>query len=648
MQRLNHANVIDVIYSKYPCVEKYMNDANCIMATPIDACNYILQSAVWRDHIENANTPITNAIKERYKKSLEMYKFILPETITYISYLEKIGQKLESGKPLAKKYELMLIDMAKGLGISVVGRPKRKSQSKSLFDAIQQLIFEKGFKVTATSVLFFDEQVREEFKNFLSVYLQNTCYISKEDLSKNTKIEEIVKLESSLEKVVDDEGNEVVPAKVMMLNNPNIDSAYITELVKDNLSQAFPELYEDSHGEKAEYNDFSVPLGTVSWKDRPTFPKYAQIFILRKEDYLVTNFISAKSGFDDDHDVYGQLVCTSRLARSTGMGKLILLATILMAYQYKVNYVFIQAFLGVTHVQAPLYNRLGFNFNFSNELLKRKTAFYQWETTIDEKEFDKTYKDFLAGRYKPNMRQLKIHHLTFLQPMWLYVRGYETQYACDILKKSGFDYHTKSTWSMGQNLKGKIWDLPLRLLGVNAQDDKMETDEVIVPEVSMRRQDGADCKQDEDCLSDFCASDKKCKPYPYMFNRETYTMRRLDNELRQAGFDINQDKYLYEMRKLAEDELKDKAAELQIEQEDVTRIRKEQDALRAWYEVIQLKKKNGEKVEEESEKFNQRLEEYRKLTQNDRYKYIAKSLLSAGWDSIYAGLFGVYKRLQHY
>lgn len=629
MKRLNHANVIDVIYSKYPCVEKYINDANCIMATPIDACNYILQSAIWRDHIENSNTEITNAIKERYKKSLAMYKFILPETITYISYLEKIGQKLESGKPLAKKYELMLIDMAKGLGISVVGRPKRKSQSKNLFDAIQQLIFEKGFKVTATSVLFFDKQVREEFKNFLYTYLQNTCYISKEDLSKNAKIEEIVKLESSL---VDSD-------KVEMLNDPNISIDYIKGLVDDNLAQAFPELYQDSHGEKAEYNDFSVPLQVTPWKDRPTFPKYAQIFILRKEDYLVTNFISAKSGFDDDHDVYGQLVCTSRLARSTGMGKLILLATILMAYQYKVNYVFIQAFLGVTHVQAPLYNRLGFNFNFSDELLKRKTAFYQW-SLVEEDDLDKKHKEYLLKIYKPDIRQLKIRHLTFLQPMWLYVRGYETQYACDILKKSGFDYHTKSTWSMGQNIKGKIWDLPLRLLGVNAQDDKMETDEVIVPEVSMRRKDGADCKQDEDCLSDFCATDKKCKPYPYMFNRETYAMRRLDNELRQAGFDINQDKYMYEMRKLMEDELKDKAAELQVSQEEIARIRKEQDALRAWYEVILLKKKNGEKVEEESEKFNQRLEEYRKLTQNERYKYIAKSLLSATWDSIYAGLFG--------
>lgn len=629
MKRLNHANVIDVIYSKYPCVEKYINDANCIMATPIDACNYILQSAIWRDHIENSNTEITNAIKERYKKSLAMYKFILPETITYISYLEKIGQKLESGKPLAKKYELMLIDMAKGLGISVVGRPKRKSQSKNLFDAIQQLIFEKGFKVTATSVLFFDKQVREEFKNFLYTYLQNTCYISKEDLSKNAKIEEIVKLESSL---VDSD-------KVEMLNDPNISIDYIKGLVDDNLAQAFPELYQDSHGEKAEYNDFSVPLQVTPWKDRPPFPKYAQIFILRKEDYLVTNFISAKSGFDDDHDVYGQLVCTSRLARSTGMGKLILLATILMAYQYKVNYVFIQAFLGVTHVQAPLYNRLGFNFNFSDELLKRKTAFYQW-SLVEEDDLDKKHKEYLLKIYKPDIRQLKMRHLTFLQPMWLYVRGYETQYACDILKKSGFDYHTKSTWSMGQNIKGKIWDLPLRLLGVNAQDDKMETDEVIVPEVSMRRKDGADCKQDEDCLSDFCATDKKCKPYPYMFNRETYAMRRLDNELRQAGFDINQDKYMYEMRKLMEDELKDKAAELQVSQEEIARIRKEQDALRAWYEVILLKKKNGEKVEEESEKFNQRLEEYRKLTQNERYKYIAKSLLSATWDSIYAGLFG--------
>jgi hypothetical protein len=523
---------------------------------------------------------------------------------------------------------MMLVELAKGLGITVVGRPKKKSHSKDLYNAIQQQIFEKGFKVSATSVLFFDKEVREEFRNFLGIYLQNTCYISKEDIAKNPKLEEVMKLESGL----------MESDKVEIMNDPNISKEYIEGLVADNLSQAFPELYTDSHGKKVEYNDFSVPLSSLHWKDRPIFPKYAQIFILRKEDYLVTNFVSAKSGFGDEEDIYGQLVCTSRLTRSTGMGKLILLATILMAYQYRVNYVFIQAFLGVTHVQAPLYNRLGFNFNFSEKILQRKTGFYQW-SLVDEDELDKIHKDYLKGIYKPDMTQLKLKHLTFLQPMWLYVRGYETKYACDILLRSGFDYHTKSTGSMGQTIKGKIWDLPLRLLGVNAQDDRMETDEVIVSETNMRRKDDEDCKVDEDCLSDFCVANK-CKPYPYNITKTSYVMRRLDDDLREAGFDVKQDKYLYELRKQAEQDLLNRAEELRISQEEIERVRKEQDALRGWYEVLLLKQKNGEKVEAERELFNKRLEEYKKLTQSERNKYIAKTLLSVARDSIYNGLFG--------
>lgn len=638
MQRLQHANVIDVIYAKYPCVEKFINDANCIMCTTADACNFILQSPVWKNYIETTETPALKSIKERYKKSLQTYGFILPDTVVYIAELEKIGIKLASGKPLAAKYEMMLIELAKGLGITVVGRPKRKTHSKDLYNAIQQHIFEKGFKVSATSVLFFDKEVREEFKNFLGIYLQNTCYISKDDISKNENLKEMLSLESGL----------AGGSKAGLMNDPNMSGGYINALVLDNLAQAFPELYKDSHGKKVEYNDFSVPFASLPWSDRPVFPKYAQIFILRKEDYLVTNFISAKTGLDDkDHDVYGQLVCTSRLARSTGMGKLILLATILMAYQYKVNYVFIQAFLGVTHVQAPLYNRLGFNFNFSDKILQRKTGFFQWSLIPEKPEergdpvLDEEYEKYLKGQYKPDMKQLKMEHLTFLQPMWLYVRGYETKYACDILLRSGFDYHTKTTGPMGQGIKGKFWDIPLRLLGIDAQDDRMETDEIIpsVPEASMRRKDDEDCKVDEDCLSDFCVANK-CKPYPYNITKTSYVMRRLDDELREAGFDVKQDKYLYEMRKQAEQDLLNKAEKLRISQEDEERIRKEQDALRGWYAIIELKKKSGENVEAEKELFNKRLEEYRKLTQNERYKYIAKTLLSAGKDTIYNGLFG--------
>lgn len=637
MQRLQHANVIDVIYAKYPCVEKYINDANCVMCTTSQAVDFILQSPIWKQHIEAANTPILKSIKERYKKSLQTFGFILPDTITYIAEFEKIGIKLASGKPLTAKYEMMLVELAKGLGIKVVGRPKKKTHSRDLYNAIQQQIFEKGFKVSATSVLFFDKEVREEFRNFLGIYLQNTCYISSEDISKNENLKEMLSLESGL----------VGGSKAGLMNDPNMSGGYIIGLVWDNLAQAFPELYRDSQGKKVEYTDFSVPLSSLHWKDRPIFPKYAQIFILRKEDYLVTNFISAKTGLaKEDFDVYGQLVCTSRLTRSTGMGKLILLATILMAYQYKVNYVFIQAFLGVTHVQAPLYNRLGFNFNFSEKILRRKTGFFQWSLINEHPEeegdpdLDIEYEKYLKGEYKTDMKQLKLEHLTFLQPMWLYVRGYETKYACDILLRSGFDYHTKSTGSMGQTIKGKIWDLPLRLLGVNAQDDRMETDEIIpTPEANMRRKDDEDCKVDEDCLSDFCVANK-CKPYPYNITKTSYVMKRLDDDLREAGFDIKQEKYLYELRKQAEQDLIDKAEKLHVKQEEIERIRKEQDALKGWYEILLLKKKSGENVEAEKERFDRRLEEYKQLTENERYAYIAKTLLSAGWDSIYNGLFG--------
>jgi len=635
-QELRYANVIDVIYNKYPCVRESVDSAGTILATTAEACELVLRSAMWKNYLEKKGTKQTNALWKKYGATISQFGAIIPDTAEYLSRIGMVFNKFDqTGNATAEitaDDKNAVLDMARSMKIAMRGSTRRiqPKQIFSLLNKINEVLGDKGFAVSAVTMLAVDPVLKETFRQFLHEYLQNTCYLAKEDIKMREDIKELMRLAREED----------------IFANMNISPDYINSLIDDNLAQAFPNLYKDSHGKFLDVPVGAdlVPDGPVLWENRPEFPMYAMIWILRKSDYLVTNFISARQGFDTvrdvpDYDVYGQLICSNRNIRSGGMGKLLLVTTILMAYQYKVNYIFIQAFQGVTGVQAPLYNRMGFNFYFSDEVLTRKTGFYQW-SLVDEDKLEKLHEQYLSKKLDKSHMPSKFQHLTFLQPMWLYVRGYETQYACDILEKSGFDYHTKSTGAMGQGVKKWVWDMPKRLLGYG-QDLPKETQEAerIVEEFS-RQADGADCKRDDECLSDYCLAGS-CKPYPYETGmKKPAILKQLEAELRKKGIDTRADEALYKKRRIREQELLDEAAADEAIQEEIVHVKEEQDSLRAWYELVALKQKEGQLSAEEEKAFAKRLAEYKSKTSTGRYKQIAGLLLKGITDPIYEKLFG--------
>jgi len=623
-----YANVIDVIYNKYPCVEQFVDESEVYLLTTKNACELILRSALWKKYLLDSQDKKIKALATKYSQSLSEHGTIIPESTVLLATLNAIAKK--NTADLTPEDTSAVVAIADSMKINMQGS-RRRMKSSDLSKLILQIVDEiekKGFRSSAVTMLSADVQIREVFRDFLCLYLQNTCYLSKQDVSIREDFKEAMRIVSAED----------------IFANMHIGNDYINEIVDDNLAITFPTLYKDSRGKIHEdLGTDLVPDGPVLWENRPVFPRHAMIWVLRKSDYLVTNFISARQGFDTvknepDYDVYGQLVCSNRSFRSSGMGKLLLVATILMAYQYKVNYVFIQAFQGVTGVQAPLYNRLGFNFHFDREILKRKTAFYQW-SLADPDELNKLHSEYLAGKLDATRMPSKFKHLTYLQPMWLYVRGYETQYACEMLSKPGFDYHSKSPGSMGSGIKKWVWDLPRRLAGYD-QATPQETKEVIMTDKSQdRRPDGSKCSQDLECLSDYCIAGS-CSAYPYMQKRKSTFIERVDRELVKRGYDPSADEQAREQAKERELELLAQVEKDQEATKAIEKIKQEQDALRSWYELIDLKNREGQASEEEMNAFKKRLEEYNKLTKTGQYAYIAKLLLKGLTDPITKKLFG--------
>jgi hypothetical protein len=629
-------NVIDVIYKKYRCVEEEVNKADVILTTTYNACELILRSPIWKQYIEKNNSPDTNKIWKQYSDSFTKYGAIIPDSTLFLARVGVVSEKIKTNSPLSEEDINAVIALAKTLNIKLLGKRKPTPQQlAALLNKIDETIQTTGMRSSTVTILSIDPLVRSVFRTFLKFYLSNTCYLSRDDINIREQFKEAMRLYGE---------NDV-------FGNMTIGDGYISDLVDDNLAETFPDLYKNSENKKSDsqLGEDLVPLDSTLWENRPEFPKYAMIWILRKSDLLVTNFIAARRGFDTvkgtpDRDVYGQLICSNRNIRSSGLGKLLLISTILMAYQYKVNYIFIQAFQGITGVQAPLYNRMGFNFYFDEELLKRKTAFYQW-SMVDESDLDSAHEKYLNKTLDKSKYPNKFQHLSYLQPMFLYVRGYETQYACDCLVKSGYDYHTRSSGSMGKGIKKWMWDIPTRLAGYGTKSGK-ETQEILeTADQDDRLPDGSECKEDRNCLSDYCVAGR-CTPYPYgEVRRDKYIppkntfMRDFDRTLKKRGLNPQQDKEYTEARNERELELLAMAEENHLKKEEIRKIREEQDALRAWYDLLSLKAQDEKVSKAEEEAFLKRLKEYQALTKTQKYKEIAKYLLRGISDPITKKLF---------
>jgi hypothetical protein len=496
----------------------------------------------------------TRKRKDREDTSREKYE-IKEETKSREKY-EKSKKKPRLEQRIVSPSDIkILYNFARILNVKKLPKLSELTNNINLIKALVNLLYHmyevEIKKIKPLHMLYIDKDVKEGFHNFLKEKIASNCYISREQ--QNNTIDDDMKeiiLTYDHEEKIDEKNKEWALAS--QLSNLNISVSYIEHLLQDNLAQNFPDLFLDSNGEQVIPQNPLVPYAPTLWENRPIIPKYVMLWGLKKlndyGDVDFTNFVAAKKGLNstptqEDYDIYGQLICSNNIIRSGGMGKAMLIATILMAYQYKINYIFIQAFLGITSVQGALYNRLGLRFEFPDKLLRRKTAFFQWTDIQDEKELDTAYQQYLNGNYegvtnRMKLLQTKFKHLTYLQPMWLYVRGYDTSYACDLLTSSGFDYQTKGKSGMSSNKKWLM--LPARLSGMFQEDVSEETKEKSTKKSRerFRKQDGEHCDFDEDCLSDYCYLGK-CTPYDYDMDEEKKEkpsiLRELDEYLDSQG-----------------------------------------------------------------------------------------------------------------
>jgi len=705
MDNLRYDNVIDVIYQKYPCIKKYVDDNNKILATTKDACELILRSPIWKNYLLTSTDPSVRNIATKYSESIKNFDMIVPNSMILIGEINRIYAKFDKNgnpnSPITGKEKQNIIEMAKSMNIKM-RRTLRVTDNKKIFQLISKIMQEintKGFKSSAVSILNIDKDVRDVFQKFLHENLTDMCYIPKKESQIDPTVKEVAGYF----------------AGENILGNMNLSEGYIRHLINDNLAIAFPGIYEDSDEKMFdELGSDLVPSTYVLWEERPLFPKYAMLWLLSQGDYLVEGFVAAKEGLNTitnipDYDVYGQLICTRREISgdgnksSGGAGKLLLIATILMGYQYKVNYIFIQAFQGVLGVQAPLYNRLGFNLKFNNELLKRKTAFYQWSG--EEKKLDELHKEFLEqvkeqvkkGTISSTIESIQKSGLSgvtdrlvgtfrrkiLLQPMWLYLRGYETQYACNLLLESGFDYQKKTIGYMGTSLL-KWASLGARTLGwenVPVHETQEKPSEFVPSRTltgiiydtfnpknmlkdikkiesqkskSERRRDGADCKKDEDCLSDYCF-EGSCKPYPYEQTSEAEvsmdpeydisTNPEYQDILRELALRPEYVESEYAKRKRQEQYMtesirrqKEKQSIMEMElltqkDEESNRKKKEKQiqlqekAILNLAELIKLKEKEGKEFEKEEEEFQKRLKALKDMSDERRFDELTNKIL---------------------
>lgn len=615
-------NVIDAIYKKYPCIENAVSDAKLIMATTEDACEMILRSPVWIDHLKNQ----LPSLYEEYKDSILQYGAIIPKDALLLSQLQVIKAKFNAeGVPIASipREDIGVVyEIARTVKIRMTGNMRniKQSQLYGLIKRIEDVIGKQGFRSSSITMLKIDKRIKDQFRLFLHLYVQNMCYLSRDDIKTSENIKEIVRLYS---------GRDIFAWM-------NMSSSFMTSLVDDNLAQTFPELYQNSKNEWLEVNVGGdlVPDGYVKWEERPEFPHHTMIWILRQHDYFVTNFLAAKTGYDTvkgtpDYDVYGQLICTSKSVRSAGIGKLLLLSTILMARQYKVNYVFIQAFQGITGVQTPLYNRVGFRLHFTDQILKRKTGFYQW-SLLNDSDLDEQFDNFLKGTMDPKYLPDKITQLGLLQPMWLNVRTYDTSRACKIILLPGYDYHTNKVGPVGKGVVGKL-DIASRIAGLNVLGrgeiyDETETDEALPKTQPLERKaDGAACSIDDQCLSDFCVAGR-CAPFPYNA-RPPEILQQLDKELKRKGIYTDdqsrlENRYEEELNKRYRQELYER--NLEKEQQKM----EQEQAIADLQKIKDLYKVEVELARKDEKEFEQRLKQYNLLKPADKRRHMAR--LAAG------------------
>lgn len=600
-------NVIEVIYQKYPCVEEAVKKSGCYLVNMRDACQLLLSSAVWKNYLKN-NEP--NYYK-LHAEDLEKYGQIIPVT------LKGLNIALRSKGPFSQEEKQILARTAKVFQIK--GMDPRKIQNlQKLCQTIVE-IASKGYKPKTYDVFIEDPQLVEIFQDFLTVYLQNTCYLPKDDTAFGKDISKGMFIGYSMRN----------DPKDYPLFEQNIGEPYIRDIVQENFKESFPELFKSSS------EPIYVSKRELPWDQKPEFPKSAILFLIQKETLLVTNFICAKrgpSGENPERDVYGQLICSNKNIRSSGQGKLLLVSTILMAKQFKVNYIFIQAFQGVAGVQTPLYNRIGFNLYFSNELLKRKTAFYQW-ALVSEEDLDHLHTEYLKGKTDPSKLVSKFQHVFFLKPMWLYVPSYDTRYVCDLIEKPGFDYQTKTTGTMGKI--SKFITLPKRMLGYETEQGPNKPAPPYVPPTLPkefeRKRDYEKCGSDNDCLSDNCRAGR-CIPYDYEESKPPQILVELDTYLKKKG--IVEDPEYYRARREAWFDLLAEQDQLELKRKDLEYLRNLQDTIRDWHMVIQKKEKDGELTVQEREQFLKLYEEYKNATKQKKYAVIAFYLIKGVTDSL--------------
>jgi hypothetical protein len=672
-------SIINAIYKKYPCVEEFLDKDGLSLATMKEACEMFLRGKLWRKYVEDKASDKkeeghreTARLWKDYHASFEKNGFILSPLGEYLGLINKIR------KPIDRKYNPMIRDMGSLLKI----KGSTSVPIETLYDKIMDRISSPDFtyEPRATDILHESQTVRTVFRFFMIDMFLNLCYLRKEDTQMRQEFADAINI--FYVKKLDDSP----------IINMNIGEGYIQHIVDDNLAMAFPGLYRDSHnqfykGVEPKFN----PAIEVPWDQKPEFPKSAIMCIIRKSDGLLVNFVAAVKGYNtkpdvDDRDVYGQLVCTNVEYRAGGIGKISLVATILMAKQFRVNYVFIQAFQGIMAVQAPLYNRIGFELYFPHEILLRKTAFNQW-ANIEEPELTKEHAKYVAGEYdlsliksfkktmedvgnvvksdeirkkgfgelfknvlsklKPDEKTIdflkrKFTHLAQLHPMWINIKDYDTQYVCDILNVSGFDYHTKTIGPMG---KGGLFDKVARVSGyIGFKGKPVDHEEFKVRE---KQPDNGSCVVDDDCLSDFCVQGS-CRPYPYnnwkdlvlkdhkkeilrlkkavnVKEKENRTfLDRLDADLKKKGI-ADDDRIKKDMATARRWMIKEEG----YNEEDVRAIEKEQESLRAWANLL-IKKQADEKAHEEEIKlFTDRVKKYNESVKGGAKAAIALNFLKA-------------------
>lgn len=609
-------NVIEVIYQKYPCVKEAIVKSGCEMLNMRDTCQLLLGSKAWKHYLQT--TPDHQKFYEEHKSDLETFGRIIPTTLKGVQIALLLKKAKDEGKikPLSVEEKKVMARTAKIFQIKGMD-PRRIANIERLYETIIDIVG-KGFKPKTYDIFVEDPKTAVVFQQFLTLYLQNTCYLPKTDTSFNENISKGAFIGYSMK--YDPEG--------YPLFDQNIGGEYIQDIVSENFKQAFPEIYKNNPEPFVYVSSRDVP-----WENKPEFPPSTILFLVQKETFIITNFICAKrgpSGPNPERDVYGQLICSNKNIRSSGLGKLLLVSTILMAKQFKVNYIFIQAFQGVAGVQTPLYNRIGFNLHFSNEILKRRTGFHQWNVTDSEEKTEELYTHYLQTGKLPENVGCKFHHVLFLKPMWLNVPSYDTRYVCDIIEKPGFDYQTKKVGTMGPYTK--FLSIPKRMLGYEIPQDK-PVPEYVHPKVTriFRKRDYEKCESDEDCLSDNCRGGR-CIPYNYDETKQPQILADLDEQLKKKG--IVEDPEYYKAKQEAWFNLLAKQDELKLKTKDLENLKNLQRYLEEWDDILERKRLDNKLVEEERVAFMKLYREYKNATKKDRFSAIATFLLKGVKESL--------------